>query len=150
MTWSRVPVHLLAASLCSGLVVANVSRTQTVALAGSLLAAVAVVAVQAPVSRLALTAVFLVFVGWWWGSARLDSLDRSPMLDEVGRAGRALVVVITPPTHGRFDLRAQGVLRRFEGAAVGERVQLELPLGQVSAAGCRYRRARCGEAATWS
>lgn len=130
MTWSRAPAHLLAGSLCAGLALANVSRLHAVALAGSLLAAAAVVVVDAPATRLALTALLLGVLGWWWASARLDALDRSPMLAEVGRAGRAVVTVIAPPTHGQFTLRAQGRIRRFEGAPVDEHVQLELPLGR--------------------
>ena len=31
----------------------------------------------------------LVVLGWWWASARLDALDRSPLQAEIGRAGRA-------------------------------------------------------------
>ncbi len=130
MIWSRAPAHLLAGSLCGGLAFANVSRWHEVAIAGSLLVAVAVAAADAPATRLALTAALLVCLGWWWASVRLDALDRSPMLGEVGRAGRALVVVIAPPTHGRFNLRAQGMISRFEGLPVHERVQLELPLGR--------------------
>ena len=130
MTWSRAPAHLLAGSLCAGLALANVSRLHTVALAGSLLAAAAVVLAPAPATRLALMAVLLALLGWWWASARLDSLDRSPMLAHVGQAGRAVVVVIAPPTKGQFNVRVQGRIRRFEGAAVDERVQLELPLGR--------------------
>jgi hypothetical protein len=41
MTWTRAPAHLLAASLCVGLVLANAGRLHGVALAGSVAAAVA-------------------------------------------------------------------------------------------------------------
>jgi competence protein ComEC len=130
VTWTRAPAHLLAGSFCVGLACANLSRLHTVALAGSLVAAVLIVVADAPAARLAVMGVLLVLLGWWWASARLDTLDRSPMLAQVGRAGRAVVVVTAPPTHGQFNLRAQGTIRRFEGAAVDERVQLELPLGR--------------------
>jgi competence protein ComEC len=130
VTWSRFPAHLLAASLCVGLALANLSRLHVVALVGSVLAGAALIVVDAPPARLALAAVLLAVIGWWWGSLRLDALDRSPMLSQVGRAGRAVVTLTAPPRRGQFKLRAQGLLRRFEGAAVQERVQLELPLGR--------------------
>ena len=66
------------------------------------------------------------------------------MLAEVGRPGARVVVVTAPPTRGSFGIRAQGALRRFEGAAVDERVQLELP----SAA--RRRRAPSSTRSPWS
>jgi competence protein ComEC len=130
MTWTRAPAHLLAASLCLGLVLANAGRLHGVALAGSVAAAVAVVAVDSPPARLALTAVLLCSVGWWWASARLDALDRSPLLAEAGRSGRAVVVVTAPPVQGRYKLRAQGRARSFDGREVDEPVQVELPLGR--------------------
>jgi competence protein ComEC len=130
VTWSRAPAHLLAASLCLGLALANVTRLHTAALAGSVLAAFAVAVADAPATRLALAAALLCSAGWWWASTRLDALDRSPMLAQVGRAGRAEVVVTAPPTHGQFDIRVQARLRRFEGVPSDERVELELPLGR--------------------
>jgi competence protein ComEC len=129
---ARAPAHLLAASLCLGLALANVGRLHAVALGGSLLAAaaVALVVVDAPAARLVCTALFLGALGWWWASARLDTLDRSPLTADVGRAGNALVVVTSPPRKGLFTLRAQGRVRSFAGALVDEPVQLELPLGR--------------------
>jgi hypothetical protein len=130
VTWSRAPAHLLAASLCLGLALANLTRLHTIALAGSVLAAVAVIVADAPATRLALAAVLLCAAGWWWASTRLDALDRSPMLAQVGRAGRGVTLVTAPPTRGRFGIRAHARLRRFEAVPVGERVELELPLGR--------------------
>jgi competence protein ComEC len=131
MTLARVPpAHLLAAALCAGLALANVSRLHTVALAASVLAAAAIAAADSSTARLALAVLVMVAVGWWWASLRLDALDRSAMLAEVGRSGRALVTVTAPATRGSFELRAQGRVTRFEGAPVSERVQLELPLGR--------------------
>ena len=74
----------------------------------------------------------LALVGWWWGEPRLDTLDRSPLSAEVGRAGRALVVVDGQPRVGRFDQRATGPRPSpSPGDAIDERVQLELPLGRA-------------------
>jgi len=75
-------------------------------------------------------ALALAVAGWWWGSVRLDQLDRSALAARIGEAGRARVVVTGPPRRGRFDLRAPGAVTRFSGAPVHERVLLELPAGR--------------------
>ena len=130
MSWTRLPAHLLAAALCVGLALANVTRVRDFALAGSAVAAGAVVAVATPPARLVLAALLLCLLGRWWASARLDALDRSPMLAELGRAGRAVVVLTAPPRRGKFDLRVEGAVRRFGRLRVHERVELQLPLGR--------------------
>jgi competence protein ComEC len=129
VTGPPAPAHLLAASLAGGLALANVVRVHEAGVAFALLAGAAVVA-AGPRVRLALAGLLLCALGWWWASQRLDRLDRSPLLAEVGRGGRATVVVTAPPTAGQFDLRAPGRVRAFEGASVDEAVQLELPLGR--------------------
>ena len=53
-------------------------------------AAVAALAVSGAPSRLALA---LVLVGWWWGSVRLEALDRSVLAPEIGHSAAATVVV---------------------------------------------------------
>jgi competence protein ComEC len=130
VTRPRLPAHLLAASLCAGLAFADVTRVHMLAFAASALAGAALVAVQSPALRLALTAVFLCGCGWWWGGLRLDTLDRSPLSSRVGEAGRAVVEVRAPPTEGQFGIRAEGRLRSFEGDHVREQVLLELPVGR--------------------
>jgi competence protein ComEC len=130
VNWVRVPAHVLAASLCLGLALANVGRVHVVALGGSLLAATALVAADVPAVRLACAALFLVAVGWWWASARLDALDVSPLAADIGRAGDAIVVVTSTPRKGQFSVRAQGRVRSFAGRPIDEPVQLELPLGR--------------------
>ena len=121
---------MLAAALAAGLAFANAGRIHAVGLVAAAVAAVAVVVVDAPAARLAVLAAVLALLGWWWASARLDALDRSPLLAEVGRAGRATVVVTAPPAEGQFSIRAQGHARSFRGRPVDESVQLELPLGR--------------------
>ena len=130
MSWTRLPAHLLAGALCIGLALANVARVRDFALAGSAVAAGAVVAAATPPARLVLAALLLCLLGWWWASARLDALDSSPMLAELGRAGRAVVVLTAPPRRGKFDLRVEGAVRRFGRLRVHERVELSLPLGR--------------------
>ena len=128
---TRFPMHLLAGALCVGLAASNSWRLHATALAGCGLAAAAVAAAESPPARLILLAVALCCCGWWWGSTRLDGLDRSPMEREIGRAGRAVVVITAPPRRGRYEVRAQGMLRSYAGRALHERVQLELPHGRA-------------------
>jgi competence protein ComEC len=131
MSWERLaPAHALVAALCVGLALSNLARVHVLGLAVSVLAAGALVSVATPTARIVLAAVLVGLVAWWWASLRLDALDASPMLSEVGRAGHAVVTLTTPTRPGLFELRAQGRLDRFEGVSVGERVQLDLPLGR--------------------
>src|SRR5262249_11776951 len=55
---------------------------------------------------------------------------RSMLLADVGRAGRAVVVVTAQPAAGRFSIRAPGEVRSFRGRPVGEPAQLELHPGR--------------------
>jgi competence protein ComEC len=128
---TRAPAHLLAAALCLGLALANAARIHAVGLVCSLVAAGAVVACRSPEGRLVFAAALLATLGWWWGSQRLDTLDRSPLSAEIERSGRAVVVITTPPARHPFDIRAQGRVRKFAGVPLDERVQLELPLGRA-------------------
>lgn len=124
------PAHLGAAALCLGLAGANLERVRSIAMLVVLAALSAAAAAASPASRLAGIAAAVAVLGWWWGSVRLDSLDRSPLTAEIGRAGRATVVVTSRPKAGRFQIRASGFVRRFSGLPVAEPVQLELPLGR--------------------
>jgi hypothetical protein len=131
---SRVlPAHLVAAALLLGLAASNgvrPPRTASTVLSGVLLAVAA--AWSAPRARRLVGIVALAGVaGLAWGGARLDALDRSPMQREIGRAARALAVVTGEPRVGRFGQRLPARLRLFDGRTVGERVQLELPLGRA-------------------
>jgi competence protein ComEC len=72
-------------------------------------------------------ALVLALTGWWWGSERLQSLDRSVLAAQIGTAGRAIVDLKEPPRSGRYDVRVRAVVVRFAGARVHEAVQLELP-----------------------
>jgi competence protein ComEC len=124
------PAHLLAAALSAGLALANLTRLHGVALVASVIAGAAVAIADSAAARLALAAAALVLLGWWWASIRLDALDRSPMLAQVDRSGRATVTVTATPSRRNFELRAPARLTRFEGTRVSEPVELELPLGR--------------------
>jgi competence protein ComEC len=76
-------------------------------------------------------ALALFVSGSWWGSTRLDVLDRSQLAADIGRAAHTLVTVIGPPRAGRFEIRADAEVRRFDGRAVHEDALLELPRGRA-------------------
>jgi len=126
----RFPNHLLLGALCGGIAAANAARAPAATLAAAAVGLLGAATISVPDRRLALAAVALALAGWWWGSARLDALDRSVLLAEVGRAEQALVVVTGPPRSGAFSLRAPGLVVRFGRLRPHEGVLLELPLGR--------------------
>ena len=111
--------YVLAGALAGGLAAPTALRF---AVEPALL--VAALAVLWPRAGLAL---LLALAGWWWGSERLQALDRSVLAAQIGTAGRALVDLKEPPRRGRYDVRVRAVVVRFAGARVHEPVQLELP-----------------------
>jgi len=98
-------------------------------LALALLGSAATVAVGP--RRVVLTATALALAGWWWGSARLDSLDRSPLTSRLETAGRVRATITGPARRGTYDLRAPAVVTQFAGRGLREPVQLKLPLGRA-------------------
>jgi competence protein ComEC len=123
--------HCLVAALCAGITAANVVRGASPLLAVAGVAAVGAAAVSSAGPRVPLLAAGLALCGWWWGSARLDALDRSVLLAEAGMAERGVVVVTSPVRRGRFELRATGQVRRFGPQRLREPVQLQMPLGRA-------------------
>jgi competence protein ComEC len=124
-----LPAHVLVIGAVAGLASANAIRLSS----GPALLLVAVCLVGAVTSRAALVAVALavLIVGWWWGSYRLEALDRSPMSAEVDRAGRARLEITGPARRGAFALRLPARVESFDARPLRERVQLELPLGRA-------------------
>lgn len=123
----RLPApHLLAAALCLGLAGSLALRARADAL-GLFSLALAVVALVEPRARLAGLAAALLVAGWWFGSLRLDALDRSVLADEIGRAGPAIVEVTGPARRSPFAVRVPVRVLRFDGDSPGERARLDLP-----------------------
>jgi competence protein ComEC len=123
--------QLLAAALCFGLASANTWRADS---AVPLFLAVALVAVSTVVDgpvRLGSLALALVLGGWWWGSARLNALDRSPLASRIGTAARTRVIVTAPAHRGRYDVRGLGLVVRFGDLRTREPVLLRLPKGRA-------------------
>lgn len=124
----RSPPHSLLCSLCVGIALANFARLPALAV----LACAAAIGLAATSWRaLGTLACLLALAGWWWGSARLDRLDRSALRPKVGTAEAAFVVVTAEPRRGRFDLKMPVRVLRFGLLAVDEPAQLELPLGRA-------------------
>ncbi|HEY1368927.1 MAG TPA: ComEC/Rec2 family competence protein [Gaiellaceae bacterium] len=130
--------HLLLACLCGGIALANAARGSSpgIAAVGAALVPTAVLVSDAS-RRLALVALALLLVGWWWGSARLEALDRSVLRPQVGRAERALVEVDAVPRETTFAVRVTARVLRFGDLRVDEPVLLELPQGRAPPQGAR-------------
>jgi competence protein ComEC len=121
-------------ALCAGLAVANVARGGAVALV--VCAALALLAAVAPApARSCAVLAAVALAGWWWGSGRLDTLDRSVLRAELGHTARAEAVVTGPARRSEFAVRVPAVLRRFGSLSPDERVLLELPAGRAPAQG---------------
>jgi competence protein ComEC len=131
---TRAHVLLLAAT--AGLVAANFARPE-----GAALLVVATAAAAVALARGASGLPFLVIgaavLAWWWGGARLDAIDASPLAGRVGTADRAIVEVVAPARRGRFDIRVLARALRFGSLAPHEPVLLELPLGRAPPLGAR-------------
>jgi competence protein ComEC len=123
--------YVLAGSLCAGLAGAVLVRF-------TLPAALLLVTGSALRPRIGLACALAAF-GWWWGSERLQALDRSVLAGQIGLAGRALVDVQEPPRSGRFDIRARARVIRWQGRRVRESVLLELPGRRAPPQGARLR-----------
>jgi hypothetical protein len=122
--------YTLAASACVGLVAATAVRAPAVAVL-TLAAAVSLAAVAWPHRRVRLFASALLLAGWWWGSTRIETLDRSVLRSRVGQTELARAVVTGPARRGEFSVRAPAEVRRFGRGRVRERVLLELPAGRA-------------------
>jgi competence protein ComEC len=130
LTTVRSFPHTFAAAVCLGLGTANIARITPLRLALVSLAILAVGATRAEV-RPWLPVVALLLGGWWWGSARLDALDRSVLLARVDTAERTHLIVTAPPRRSRFELRVPAEVTRFGRLRFREPVLLELPLGRA-------------------
>ena len=126
----RARPHVLLACLCLGLAGANLVRGASLVVVLSALGLVAASLLLPVRWRLPALGVALALTGWWWGSARLDALDRSALLPRVGTAERALVAVTGPSRRSQFDVRVPAQMQRFGQHEVREPVLLRLPPGR--------------------
>jgi competence protein ComEC len=129
--WARSTPHVLAGGLCAGIAAANVVRGPGLFVVAVALAAAFAATVVAGARRAVLVVLALSLAGWWWGSARLDALDASWLRGEVGRAGRATVVVTGPARRTPFELRVPAQVKSFGLHRLHEPVLLKLPRGRA-------------------
>jgi competence protein ComEC len=127
---ARGSPHRPVAAVCVGIAAANVFRATSLGVVLAALTLGLLAAVANGQHRPGLVLLALGLGGLWWGSARLDSLDRSPLLEQVDRAERSLVVVTGPPRRARYELRVPATVRRFGALRVDEPILLQLPLGR--------------------
>ena len=125
----RAP-HLVLGCFCAGLGLSLVVRAPTLALA---LAAgvLAVGSVWLGARRTVALGTALLFAGLWWGSARLDQIDRSELAPAAGEAGAALVEVTGPARRSAFAVRVPIRVHRFRSERTDELSRLELPRGRA-------------------
>lgn len=128
----RYAPHVLAGALCLALALATAVRASSnVVLAAALAAAVVSVAVLDRQSRLAILACALGAAGLWWGSVRLDALDRSVLEPRIGETGRGVLEITGPARRTPYRLRIPARMRAFRSLSLRESVLLELPLGRA-------------------
>jgi competence protein ComEC len=126
-----VPARVVVGAAVAGLALANAARLAplTAVFAAGTIGLVALCLDGS--SALGATGAIVLVLAWGWGSARLDALDRSVLLPDVGRAGRFVAVVTGEPRVGMFGERQPARARRFDDRVVDERVELDLPLGRA-------------------
>jgi competence protein ComEC len=123
--------HAVAGALCVGIAAANLLRPGP---AAGILAVAVVLGGAAASSTAARNGAWLAalgLAGLWWGGARLDALDRSPLQPHLGETRPARVVVTGPARSGLFSLRVPAEARRFGRVGLREPVLLRLPLGRA-------------------
>ena len=122
---------LLAASACGGLVVANVVSLRATTAAAVVLLALAGVAALGGSARVAALGVVLAALGLWWGSLRVEAMERSVLVPEIGSSGPATLVVTGPSRRSAWAIRVPAEVRELRGRTLRERVLLTLPAGRA-------------------
>ena len=128
----RYAPHLLVGALCLGLAAATVVRASSApVLVLAVTASVCSAAVLDGHLRLTILACALGVAGLWWGSLRLDALDRSVLAPHIGESGVGVFEITAPARQTPFRLRVSARIRAFRSIGVHESVLLELPLGRA-------------------
>jgi competence protein ComEC len=124
---ARVPApHWAAGGFCLGLSLALAVRCPSAWLATGALLLVGTAALAGR-RRIELVALGLIAGGWWLASVRLDEMDRSALVEVVGRSGPAVLEVTGPTRTSRFVTRVPVRVRALWRQVVDEPSQLELP-----------------------
>jgi competence protein ComEC len=121
---------LLVGAACVGLSLANwfsMSPAHAVALA---LIGTLAVAVLEHAARVAAIAAVLGVCGLCWGSLRLDAMQRSVLVADLGASGVARLVTTGPARPSAWAVRVPAEVRAFRERRLRERVLLTLPVGR--------------------
>ena len=130
--------HCCSAALCARARAANSSGRGVTPLVAAAALAPRAAAPSRPTGRdRARPAAAALVLGWWWGSARLDALDRSALLATSHRGAKRLFV--TGPDAARAVRPADACARSAASAAA-------LPRGRPARAAARAVRRRRGRA----
>ena len=121
--------HILAFAFTTGLAAALVLRIHGTAWIVVALGCCGL-ALGVPAARTLLLAAALVSAGCWWGSGRLEEMDRSELTSRIGVSALFQAVVIGPSRVGEFELRVPVRIRSFDRRALDEPAQLELPASE--------------------
>jgi len=132
---------LLAGSACAGLATSNWlhvgvlvpgarATAADAAIVGVLGASMVALCVWDGARRAAGLCVVLAVLGLSWGTLRLDALAASPLTAEIGREGRAELVVTGVARQTTWAVRVSAELVAFDDDRLRERVLLVLPLGR--------------------
>jgi competence protein ComEC len=127
---ARASPHVLAGSLCGGLAAANLLRAGRPVVAGLAVLAAAIAVFDVGLARFACLAAALALAGLWWGSVRLDALDRSVLTPRIGETVRVQAAVTGPARRSRFSVRVPAQVRGLDRLKLREAVLLELPHGR--------------------
>src|SRR5262249_26298589 len=115
---------LLVGSACVGIAGANWLRLSHAGLLALAIAGLVGIAAGHGLVRIAALALVLAALGLWWGSLRLDALDRSVLEAKIGSAGAAELVTTGPARRTTWAVRVPAELRTFRGRRLRERVLL--------------------------
>jgi competence protein ComEC len=121
---------LLVGAACAGLAAANWIEPGVFVLAAMCLVALVVFVVIDGNARVVALGVALAAVGLWWGSLRLESLERSALVAELGESGQTRLVVTGPARTTPWAVRVPAEVHRFREQRLRERVLLVLPVGR--------------------
>ncbi len=118
---------LLVTSVCVGVALSVWLRPPPALSGVAAVAAFSGALASRDLQRLALAGAALACVGLAWGTVRGDALDRSYLVERLGRQAPARVVVTGPARRSPFSIRVPAEARTYGTTRIRERVLLELP-----------------------
>ncbi|MCS7007509.1 MAG: ComEC/Rec2 family competence protein, partial [Gaiellaceae bacterium] len=121
---------LAVGAACAGLAAANVVSGDPLACGAVALAGLAAIALLDGWARFLALALALGAIGLWWGSLRMEALERTELAARLGESGSARVVVTGVARRSDWGSRVLVEVLRFRGKEARERALLTLPVGR--------------------